>query len=546
MQNNVVVAAGSVKMFSDTHVVMVARVVDQFIGVTIPSGIQNSGSQVLSTGIPMIEIGSMSIEKAVSHVGRDLHNTALMSMDGLFCPYVINITGTGHSTLPSWISATSTDINATDLNPFNPSNIFSTGTNHFNTEAVFRSGSNIAYQNRLEAVGAGTSGNVFLYNEIYDNNTGNFNTIKAVGLKAPLVLTGWGYDTNGKPVPADTGNPEAFASGAFRNPTLWKSGPLDARWDNDRQVWSVGSTTKVYLSKVTNTYNTPDFSYEIDRTLNRDQFTRYTPRIRRAFSASANIYDPESIAYSANPENRGTYEQLNYMGLEFPHYEAFIIRETVDDVSPEYYNIWTEDSGDCGHLANPCSGDAYGNHGSSSLNRKILIENPLKQNLQAGDLCFTMKTGRSKKVNSGFFIGGSGVQASGRIDINSVGSGTFITTSAGSGYTNGAFAIVNSGISTSISLILTSGAVTSGTLLPNIGFPPSRTYDVTIYPANAMVETEKLDIHWIMQAEFKSQQVVSHVVCDGGLLQTCVVKLQTQGFKSCEWCGEDTALVNSF
>jgi len=111
MADNVVVAAGSVKMFSDTHMVMMGRVVDQFIGF--------SGSQVFSTGIPMIEIGSMSIQKAVSQVGRDLQNTALISMDGLFCPYVINITGTGHPTLPSWISPSSTDINATDLNPFN-------------------------------------------------------------------------------------------------------------------------------------------------------------------------------------------------------------------------------------------------------------------------------------------------------------------------------------------------------------------------------------------------------------------------------------------
>ena len=546
MQNNVVVAAGSVKMFSDTHVVMVARVVDQFIGVTIPSGIQNSGSQVLSTGIPMIEIGSMSIEKAVSHVGRDLHNTALMSMDGLFCPYVINITGTGHSTLPSWISATSTDINATDLNPFNPSNIFSTGTNHFNTEAVFRSGSNIAYQNRLEAVGAGTSGNVFLYNEIYDNNTGNFNTIKAVGLKAPLVLTGWGYDTGGKPVPADTGNPEAFASGAFRNPTLWKSGPLDARWDNDRQVWSAGSNTKVFLSKVTNTYNPINFSYEIDRATTRDQFTRYAPTIRRAFSSSAAIYDPEYLAYTANASNNGTYEQLNYVGLEFPHYEAFIIRETIDSIGQSYYNIWTEDCQDCGHLSNPCISGQATQHGSSSVGKKILIENPLKQSMDAGDLCFTMKTGRSKNVNTGSFVGGSGVNASGTITTNASGVGTFNVTSAGSGYSLGGFGIINSGISSSLSLTFTGGVLTTGVLVPGSGFPHSKTYGVSIYPSNATVQTEDLDIHWIMQAEFKSQQVVSHIECDGGLLQSCIVKIQTQGFKSCEWCGVDGALVNSF
>lgn len=538
MADNVVVAAGNVVEFGDTHMVMVGRVVDQFIGF--------SGSQVFSTGIPMIEIGSMSIEKAVSQVGRDLSNTALMSMDGLFCPYVINISGTGHATLPSWSISTSTDINATDLNPFNPSNIFSTGTNHFNTEAVFRSGSNIAYQNRLEAVGAGTSGNLSIYNEIYDNNTSNFNTIKAVGFKAPLIMTGWGYDTDGNPVPADTGNPTAFASGAFRDPTLWKSGPLDARWDNARQVWSASSSTKVFLSKVTNAYNPPNFSYEVERSSSRDQFTRSAPGTARTFSASDPIYDPEYLAYVANPNNVGTYEQLNYAGLEFPHYEAFIIRETIDEVGQEYYNIWSEDCQDCGPMSNQCPSGSATRHGSSSLGKKILIENPLRQNLDTGDLCFTMKTGRTKNVNTGTFVGGSGVSASGNVVTNSSGVASFTVTSAGSGYTYGGFGLISSGVCISLSLHFTGGALASGTVDPTTGFAHSKTYPVTIYPTNATSVTESLDIHWIMQAEFKSQQIVSHVACDGGLLQTCSVKIQTQGGKSCEWCGEDSALSNSF
>ena len=59
------------------------------------------------------------------------------------------------------------------------------------------------------------------------------------------------------------------------------------------------------------------------------------------------------------------------------------------------------------------------------------------------------------------------------------------------------------------------------------------------------METESLPIHWVMQAEFKSQQVVTHVECDNGILQSCTMKLQTQGYKTCEWCGEDTALINN-
>jgi len=535
MPDNIVLHAGNIVEFGETHMVMMGRVVNQHIKYASSSGV-----------IPMIEIGTMSIDKSISQVGRDNDNTGLISMDGLFCPYVININGSGHATLPSWIAPTSTNINATNLNPFNPSHSFSTGINHFNSQRFFDSGTNIAYQNRFEAVGSGTTGDLSSYNELFNNATGTLNTIKAVGFKAPLVLTGWGYDTDGKPVPASETDPNVFATGAFRDPTLWKSGPLDARWDDSRQVWSaVGTTTQVYLSKITNTYNPPNFSYEVERSLSRDQFTRFAPSTARTFSASDPIYDPEYLAYTANPNNVGTYEQLDYTGLEFPHYEAFIIRETIDEVGQTYYNIWSEDCQDCGHMSNQCPSGSTTRHGSSSIGKKILIENPLKQNLDAGDLCFTMKTGRTKNVNTGTFVGGSGVSASGNVVTNSSGVASFAVTSAGSGYAYGGFGLISSGVCASLSLTFTGGVLVSGTVDPTTGFARNKTYPVSIYPTNATTVTESLDIHWIMNSEYKTQQVVSHVACDGGLLQTCSIKIQTQ-YSTCEWCGEDSALTNGF
>jgi len=35
------------------------------------------------------------------------------------------------------------------------------------------------------------------------------------------------------------------------------------------------------------------------------------------------------------------------------------------------------------------------------------------------------------------------------------------------------------------------------------------------------------------------------VEADGGIMQTCSAIVQTQGFKSCEQCGEDLTLVNN-
>lgn len=64
--------------------------------------------------------------------------------------------------------------------------------------------------------------------------------IRGVGLKAPVVVVGYGYDTDGNPVPSG-GNGEYVEN--YRNRAdLWKAGPIDLRWDNSRKVWSTGST----------------------------------------------------------------------------------------------------------------------------------------------------------------------------------------------------------------------------------------------------------------------------------------------------------------
>ena len=272
MADNVVVAAGSVKTFGDTHMVMMGRVVEQHI---------EYGSLAPDSGVPMIEIGTMAIDKAVSQVGRDNNNTALISMDGIFCPYVINVSGSGHPSLSSWAIPSSSgggDILSTDLNPFNPSNMFSTGVNHFRTQAFFDSGHNIAYQNRFERVGEGTTGDLSVYKEIFNNHTANFNTIKAVGLKAPVIITGWGYDTDGRPVPATTGNPDVFQSGAFRDPTLWKSGPLDVRWDSSREVWSAHSDgTKIISFQISSTTTDPSIDRNVYGTVIQTTFQGSIP-----------------------------------------------------------------------------------------------------------------------------------------------------------------------------------------------------------------------------------------------------------------------------
>jgi hypothetical protein len=555
-------------------------------GNAIATGIEvngNSDSPVVSgqwMEVPQAQIGLLDYNSFIDLAGKfkdgvtdkDPWNIlGATSLDAIFYPYN-NFTSSGRAGpyLPYWTAPASTagSINSTTLNPFNPFNQLSginPRGNPIGNDPWYSGGHNIAMAlnyNPLDSgingsggyvgasgtypFGSGSPVDLYFEKDHWARSTVEVSGIRGVGLKAPMVLTGWGYDIDGNPVPSNPADSTKFHPQASWNPSTWKSGPVDLRWDNDRGVWTGGNTTKLYLVKLTNLYTPPSFSFEVERSNSRNQYTRNAPPNVRAFSSTGNIYDPEYLAYNNNSSNIGYYEQLDYNSLEFPFYEAFIIRETQNNPTPanDYYNIWTNDCQDCGHVTIPCSGAG---HGTSSSSKKILVENPLRQSFDVGDLAFTVYTGRTKKVNTGSFTGGNGVGASGKIVVDASGRASFSVLSAGSGYTTGGFAIQSTGcnICTNISLTFTGNALSSGTLTPSSGFPPSQECIVNIYPNNATVETESLPIHWVLQAEFKSQQVVTHVECDNGVLQTCTLKIQTQGYKTCEWCGEDTALINN-
>lgn len=64
-------------------------------------------------------------------------------------------------------------------------------------------------------------------------------------LKGPLVLQGWGYSTNGRPVPASNPNGSFFADDFLRKPETWPVGPIDLRWDEVRSVWTTAPETLI-------------------------------------------------------------------------------------------------------------------------------------------------------------------------------------------------------------------------------------------------------------------------------------------------------------
>ena len=67
--------------------------------------------------------------------------------------------------------------------------------------------------------------------------------VRTSALRAPVILSGWGFDLGDRPVPrAGVTPPEIFQfdRGAAINRGLWKSGPLAVQWDDERKVWAGG------------------------------------------------------------------------------------------------------------------------------------------------------------------------------------------------------------------------------------------------------------------------------------------------------------------
>ncbi len=72
-------------------------------------------------------------------------------------------------------------------------------------------------------------------------------------LRGPLMMKGWGYNIHGRPVPNaddDEGGTMEFANNFLRRPDLWKSGPIDLRWDENRGVWTSPPEARVSMAKV--------------------------------------------------------------------------------------------------------------------------------------------------------------------------------------------------------------------------------------------------------------------------------------------------------
>lgn len=72
-------------------------------------------------------------------------------------------------------------------------------------------------------------------------------TVRGIGLRAPLMLVGWGYSTTGKPIPSAPGGSGFLGPASGSVPHGWMvepkdyvAAPVDIRYNETRGVWEAG------------------------------------------------------------------------------------------------------------------------------------------------------------------------------------------------------------------------------------------------------------------------------------------------------------------
>lgn len=181
-----------------------------------------SGEGVNDSGVVFPNVFVQPHYNFTSQLGRNYDKKAGMSMDGMFRPFTTNPVASSigmpyYETVGSGASFPT----AEDLNPFRSGMDFS---------IVLRD--------------SGLPSDLTLMNDPYFGSD-----YRGMALRGPLVIAGWGYDTEGKPVPNESGKAgqtktDNFEDGYLANMNSWKVGPVDLPWDDERKCWVGGGGTK--------------------------------------------------------------------------------------------------------------------------------------------------------------------------------------------------------------------------------------------------------------------------------------------------------------
>ena len=208
---------------------------------------------------------------AQSYYGSDYNSTAIMTMDGLFRP----VSKEGDGSLPAYAGTDPGCLKGFSVAPpppgtvdgskgyAEPLSIVNTGLDPLANPTGVTVGSvagRSASPNKghdIDGVSRGTLTQIGSYNTgVIDMRFGELgyqNDYRFMALRGPLVVHGWGYDLQGKPVPNSAGAStsytsmtDQFADGWLQDPSTWPVAPVDLRFDRQRGVWTTPPSFRMY------------------------------------------------------------------------------------------------------------------------------------------------------------------------------------------------------------------------------------------------------------------------------------------------------------
>lgn len=230
-------------------------------------------------------VGTSTLPKSIYELRYDYDKKAFMSLDGLFGP--VSVKGDGE--LPRYATHTTSDHKSSPIEPLPPfanddgsGDVFASGLDQHNLEIsqkyqnpVTNPGDESSHYHEgnyaghvIDALGrpSGTLDNGFIMN-FYDDSQKNdryTEDYRFLGLRGPLVLHAWGYDTQGKPIPNASDNVESTKTGEFTStglkdrflkdwlhkPATWPVAPVDLRFDRERGLWVSPPGYRVVVAKL--------------------------------------------------------------------------------------------------------------------------------------------------------------------------------------------------------------------------------------------------------------------------------------------------------
>ena len=179
-------------------------------------------------GGKMVLGSTMTIEELKKGIDAEHYNVnSVSSLDALFRPYSVKYDTEeeiSHFQTPLGIDIKTVE----DFNPFNYS-LDEDGTPEKQGDVELA-----AYGDEYPTTG--------LQSRLIENQ--DEEDVRLIGFKGPMVLTGWGYDIFGKPVPNSAEdetlpilNGDEFEENFRQKPHLWKSGPVNLRWNPINSMW---------------------------------------------------------------------------------------------------------------------------------------------------------------------------------------------------------------------------------------------------------------------------------------------------------------------